>query len=51
MEQMLIIVFWIVMLCGLVGGCQHFGGTYGLHHHVNIGNHPEDNMALQRRVP
>jgi hypothetical protein len=25
-----IVVFWVVMPCGLVGGYQHFGGTYRL---------------------
>jgi hypothetical protein len=25
--KMLIIVFWVVTLCGLVGGYYHFGGT------------------------
>jgi hypothetical protein len=28
---LLIVVFWVVMLCGLVGGYQRFGGTYRLH--------------------
>jgi hypothetical protein len=25
---MLMVIFLIVMLCGLTGGCQHFGGIY-----------------------
>jgi hypothetical protein len=25
--KMPIFVFWVVMPCGLVGGCQHFEGT------------------------
>jgi hypothetical protein len=25
------VVFWVVTPCGLVGGYQHFGGTYSLH--------------------
>jgi hypothetical protein len=32
--KMTMVVFWIVMPCGLVGGYQHFGGTSpssGLH--------------------
>jgi hypothetical protein len=27
-----IMVLWILMLCGLTGGYQHFGGTHCLHH-------------------
>jgi hypothetical protein len=30
-KKMLILVFSVVMLCGLEGRYQHFGGTYCLH--------------------
>jgi hypothetical protein len=29
--KMSVVVFWVVMLCGLVGGNQRFEGTYRLH--------------------
>jgi hypothetical protein len=29
--KMSMVVFWVVTSCGLVGGCQRFGGTYCLH--------------------
>jgi hypothetical protein len=25
--KMLVLVFWVVMLCGPIGGCQHLRGT------------------------
>jgi hypothetical protein len=27
-----LVVFWVIMLCSLVGDYRHFGGTY--HHHL-----------------
>jgi hypothetical protein len=30
-EKMSMLVFWVVMPCGLVGRHQRFGGTYSLH--------------------
>jgi hypothetical protein len=29
--KMLMVVFWVVTPCGLVGGYQHFRGTYCLY--------------------
>jgi hypothetical protein len=29
--NMSLVVFWVVTLCGLVGGYHHFEGTYCLH--------------------
>jgi hypothetical protein len=41
--KMLMVVFWIVMPCGLVGGYQRSGGTY----HLQL--HSEDHTVSQPR--
>jgi hypothetical protein len=47
-----ILIFWVVMLCSLIGGYHCFGGTCYLHLQggrdggsmslQNVGNHPQD---------
>jgi hypothetical protein len=56
-----IVVSWVMMLCRLLGGYQHFGGMYLLHvHHTedggnkflqNAGNHLQDYMVSWPKRP
>jgi hypothetical protein len=50
--KMLIVVFWVMTLCDLVGGYQHFRGKYCLHlqDEVTEGDHYQEIRKFMHSV-
>jgi hypothetical protein len=46
--EMLMLVLWVVTLCGLVGRYQCFEGKYGLH--LQVSQEDEDSMFSETLV-